>query len=108
MSRLEQVGVWAGIIGAIAGVIALWPIFFPPSPSPEPPPQIPDYSSGWVDGGKSTPDYCNPQKAALEKKYPNYRIEMTYLAERHDDNRDKFGFKHDRYMYGCSFSAHPK
>lgn len=33
---------------------------------------------------------------------------MTYLPEQHDDNRDSFGFKHDKYLYSCAFAAHPK
>jgi hypothetical protein len=42
---------------------------------------------------------------ALEKQYPGYKIEMTYLPEQHKDNRDSFGIKHDKYMYSCSFAA---
>lgn len=107
-SRLERLAAVAGIVGAIAAVIALWPVFFPPQQpaSPAAALKIPGFSTGWIDGdGKSTPYYCDPRKAALEKEYPDYRIEMTYLPEQHQDNRDVVGIKHDKYMYGCSFAA---
>src|SRR4051812_24483318 len=98
--RLDRIAALATIVGAIAAIVALWPIFFPPTPSP---PKIPDYSTGWIDGeGKSTPDYCDPRKAALEKQHPDYTIEMTYLPEQHEPNRDTLGIKHDKYMYSCS------
>src|ERR1700757_3203141 len=57
---LNRIAAIAGIVGAVAAVIALWPIFFPhselpaatraptpqPSPQPVPPPQIPDFLAG--------------------------------------------------------------
>jgi hypothetical protein len=104
--RLGRLAAIAGIVGAIAGVIALWPIFFPPAPPGPPPPKIPDFSTGWIDGdGKSTPYYCDPRKVALEKQYPDFNIEVTYLPEQHQDNRDSIGIKHDKYLYSCSFAA---
>jgi len=80
----------------------------PPPPKPTPP-TIPDYSSGWVEGGHgfSTDTYCGPQKEAYEKKYPDFRIEMT----RHPEGHRVVGtgplgaFKHDEYNYSCSFAA---
>jgi hypothetical protein len=106
MTKLERGAAIAGIVGAAAGVLALWPIIFPPKPPDSPPPTIPTFSTGWIDGDKkSTPDYCDPRKVALEKQYPGYKIEMTYLPEQHKDNRDSFGIKHDKYMYSCSFAA---
>lgn len=112
MTRFERAGVWAGIVGAIAAVIPLLPIVFPlapPVPPPAPPPQIPNYSTGWIEGqGKDTAHYCNPRKAALEKQYSDFRIEMMMLPEQHEDNRNMVSIKHDKYMYQCSFSAHLK
>jgi hypothetical protein len=112
MFRLDRIAAIAGIVAAVAAVIALWPIFFPPTPlassssAQTQVPKIADYSTGWIDGdGKSTPYYCDPRKAALEKQYPEFKIEMSYLPEQHQDNRDALGIKHDKYMYGCSFAA---
>lgn len=99
----------ATIVGAIAAIIALWPIFFPPTPPPPPPPQppsIPTFDTGWIDGeGKSTPDYCNPRKVALEQQYRDFEIVMTLLPEQHQDNRNAIGIKRDKYRYSCSFAA---
>lgn len=107
--RLDRLAAVAGIVAAIAAVIALWPIFFPADPGASSAPKIPDFSTGWIDGdGKSTPYYCDPRKAAIEQQYPKFKITMTYLPEQHQDNRDSFGIKHDKYMYGCSFAASPK
>ena len=73
------------------------------------PPMIPDYSSGWVEGGHgySTDTYCGPQKEAYEKKYPDFRIEMTRHPEGHRMTGTGPGgmFKHDEYNYSCSFAA---
>lgn len=73
------------------------------------PPMIPDYSSGWVEGGHgySTDTYCIPQKQAYEKKYPGFRIEMTRHPEGHRVNWTGIGgmIKHDEYNYSCSFAA---
>jgi len=74
-----------------------------------PPPQLPDYTTGWIDGeGQSTPHYCDPRRDAYAAKYPDYNIEVQYLPEQHSDNRDAVGIKHDKYMYSCSFSASKK
>ncbi len=80
------------------------------SPNSKPtPPVIPDYSSGWVEGGHhySTDTYCLPQKEAYEKKYPGFTIEMTRLPEGHRVTGTGPGhmFKHDEYNYSCSFAA---
>jgi hypothetical protein len=80
------------------------------SPTLKPtPPMIPDYSSGWVEGGHgySTNTYCDPQKEAYEKKYPDFIIEMTLHPEDHRvvGTGPLNAFKHDEYNYSCSFAA---
>jgi hypothetical protein len=80
----------------------------PPQTAKPASPQIADYSTDWVDGGRglSTNDYCNPRKQALEKQYPELNIEMIPLPEQHRSQYNPF--KHDQYKYGCSFKATAK
>ena|SRR5947209_19999859 len=79
-------------------------------PDVGPAPDLPTYTSDWVDGGKSTNDFCLPVLKAYQSKYPNFTITMKPLPEQHDTRGEgPFGaFKHDVYKYSCAFAATPK
>jgi hypothetical protein len=106
---LQRASAIAGIIAAGATVIMLGLAFYPQS-VPEPQtglrPTLEPYSTGWIEGeGKSTPDYCDPRRDAYAKQHPDWEVEVTYLPEQHEENRNWLGIKRDRYMYSCSFAV---
>lgn len=70
------------------------------------PPAIENYETDWVDGGKSTGDYCGRVLDTYQTKYPNFKISMTELPEQHRVQYTPF--KHDQYKYSCSFTATSK
>ena len=120
---------WLAILGALVGAIALivtgvgnvWegvgnlcksigicesapPPPVVPKTAAGPPPLLPNLNTDWVEGGHTAQEYCNPQKAAYEKQYPNFTIEMTILG---DENKKDF-LGHVTYRFHCAFAAKPK
>lgn len=80
----------------------------PPGP---PVPQIPQYDSGWVDGGqnKSTKDYCDPQWENYKKLHPDFTIEKIELPEEtRKVNKSITELGVQQYNYHCKFVAKRK
>ncbi len=78
------------------------------SPSGPPVPELSQYQSGWVDGGRNmtTKDYCNPQWETYKKQYPDFSIEKIELPEetrKVDKSLTKLGVQ--QYFYKCNFVA---
>jgi hypothetical protein len=124
-SLLRLMAIVGALVGAIAlivtGVGNVWegvgnlcksigicgsatPVPEVPKAAAVPPPQLPNLSTDWVEGGHTAQEYCNPQKAAYEKQYPNFTIEMTILG---DENRKDF-LGHVTYRFHCAFAAKTK
>lgn len=72
-----------------------------------PPPQIPNFNSGFMPGGRTGTDFCIPLVQTWQNRYPDYDIHWTVLPEGHRVKRTN-GFKRDEYEYHCAFGATEK
>ncbi|MCB4801444.1 hypothetical protein QO001_003287 [Methylobacterium brachiatum] len=69
-----------------------------------PPPQIPNFNSGFMPGGRTGTDFCIPLAQTWQNKYSDYNIHWTVLPE---DIRRK-GWGKVEYQYHCAFGATEK
>ncbi|WP_407114750.1 hypothetical protein [Bradyrhizobium sp. LMG 9283] len=108
-----EVDVPAFFIVAVGVVLMYISTTFPDSIKPPGPPvpQIPEYDSGWVDGGKnrSTRDYCDPQWEIYKKQYPDFTIEKIELPEEtRTIDKSITDLRVQQYKYRCKFVASRK